>query len=156
MTHAFAAPSLRYTAPTEWEGVPLPREVRDELQRQAIQSFEAMILASVTPSDVPDTRRLVFHNLKNLTDDRFVQGQIDVAAAVKDHGRHRLEEIILATASLDIREPLALASMQLGVAPERIASNLQQILEAIPSRWVEMKLRHQRRGNPEKGWEGNA
>ena len=25
----------------------------------------------------------------------------------------------------------------------------------IPSRWAEMKLRHQRQANPQKSWEGN-
>jgi len=109
----------------------------------------------VTPSDVPDAMRLVFHDFKNLTDDRFVRGQEDVTAAVKEHGRHRLQEIMLATAYSDIREPLARASMELGVTPDRIADNFRQILEVIPSRWVEMKLRHQRQANPQKAWQGN-
>jgi hypothetical protein len=114
-----------------------------------------MILASVTPNDIPDAMRLVFHDFKNLTDDRFVQGQKDVAAAVEEHGRHRLEEIMLATAYTDIREPLARATMELDVSPDRIAGNFRQILETIPSRWVEMKLRHQRQANPQKAWQGN-
>lgn len=155
VAHAFAAPTLRYTAPTEWQGIPLRPDWQDELQRRAAPALEAMILASVTPNDVPDAMRLVFHDFKNLTDDRIVRGQEDVTAAVKEHGRHRLEEIMLATAYTDIREPLARASMELGVTPDRIADNFRQILEAIPSRWVEMKLRHQRQANPQKAWQGN-
>ncbi len=62
---------------------------------------------------------------------------------------------MLATAYTDIREPLARASMELGVTPDRIADNFRQILEAIPSRWVEMKLRHQRQANPQKAWQGS-
>lgn len=155
VAHAFSAPTLRYTAPTEWHGVPLPTEWQQELQRRAAQAFEAMILASVTPEGMPDEMRLTMHDFKNLTDDRFVQGQEEVAAVVKQHGRRRLEDIMLATAYTDIRMPVAEASYRLGLEPEQVGDNWRQILEAIPSRWVEMKLRHQRQANPQKAWHGN-
>ncbi len=155
VAHAFSAPALRYSAPTEWHGIPLPSKWQEELQRRAGPAFEAMILASVTPEGMPDEMRLTMHDFKNLTDDRFVHGQEEVATAVKQHGRHRLEEIMLATAYADIRMPIAEASYGLGLEPEQIGDNWRRILEAIPSRWVEMKLRHQRQANPQKAWQGN-
>jgi hypothetical protein len=45
--------------------------------------------------------------------------------------------------------------LELDVKPDRTAGNFRQILEAIPSRWVEMKLRQQRQANPQKTWQGN-
>lgn len=155
VAHAFAAPTLRYTAPAEWQGNHLPPAVQDELQRQAGPAFEAMVLASVTPQGMPDAMRLSMNDFKNLTDDRFVQGQEEVAAAIKKHGRHRLEAIMLATAYTDIRLPVAEASYELGIEPEQVGDHWLQILEATPSRWVEMKLRHQRQANPQKAWEGH-
>jgi hypothetical protein len=155
VAHAFSAPTLCYSAPTEWHGIPLASEWQEELQRRAGQAFEAMILASVTPEGMPNEMRIAMHDVKNLTDDRFVQGQEEVATAVKQRGRHRLEDIMLATAYTDIRRPIAEASYSLGLQPEQIGHNWRRILEAIPSRWVEMKLRHQRQANPQKAWQGN-
>lgn len=155
VAHAFSAPTLRYTAPTEWQGIELPVERQDELKRRAGPAFEAMILASVLPEGLPDPMRIVFHDFKNLTDDRFVQGQQEVAEALKKHGRHRLADLMLATAYTDIRMPVAEASFRLGLNPEQVGGRWRQIVEAVPSRWVEMKLRHQRQANPQKAWEGN-
>ena len=73
VAHAFAAPSLRYTAPTEWEGIVLPPELQ-ALQQRVGAEFEALILADVMPKGVPEIARLGLHDHKNLTDDRFVQG----------------------------------------------------------------------------------
>lgn len=155
VAHAFSAPTLRYTAPSEWQGIPLSVEMQAALQRRAVPAFESMILASVTPDGVPDEMRLTMHDFKNLTDDRFVQGQEDVASLLKQHGRQRLDDIMLATAYTDIRLPLAEASYRLGLQPEQVSDNWRRILEAIPSRWVEMKLRQQRQANPQKAWQAN-
>lgn len=155
VAHAFSAPALHYSAPSEWHDIPLPSEWQDELQRRAGPAFEAMILASVTPEGMPNEVSIAMRDLKRLTDDRFVRGQEQVAAAVKQHGRHRLEDIMLATAYTDIRMPVAVAANGLGLEPEQVGGNWRRILEAIPSRWVEMKLRHQRQANPQKVWQGN-
>lgn len=155
VAHAFSAPTLRYSAPTEWRGVSLPLEWQEEIRRRAGPAFETMILASVTPEGMPNEIRSAMHEIKKVTDDRFVQGQEEVATAVKQHGRHRLEDIMLTTAYTDIRRPLAESSYGLGLDPEQVGGNWRRILEAIPSRWVEMKLRHQRQANSQKGWQGN-
>ena len=155
VAHAFSAPTMRYVAPGEWHGISLPSESQEELQRRAEPAFEAMILASVTPEGMPDEMRLTMHDFKNLTDDRFVQGQHEVATVVQQQGRHRLDDIMLATAYTDIRMPIAEASYKLGLEPEQVGANWRRILEAIPSRWVEMKLRHQRQANPQKSWQSN-
>lgn len=155
VAHAFSAPTLRYLAPIEWHANPLSLEWQEKLQRRAGPAYETMILASVTAEGMPDEMRLSMNDLKNLTDDRFVQGQEQVATAVKRHGRNRLEDIMLATAYTDIRRPIAEASYSLGLQPEQIGDNWRQILETIPSRWVEMKLRHQRQANTQKTWQGN-
>jgi hypothetical protein len=52
-------------------------------------------------------------------------------------------------------EPLALAATELGITADQLAENAQAIIDAIPSRWAEMKLRHRRQANPQKAWEGN-
>lgn len=152
VVHAFAAPTLRYTAPTEWENIQLPSEWQDELERRAGPVFEAMLLASVVPEGLPDAMRIVLQDYKNLTDERFVPGQQEVAETLKKHGRHRLEEVMLATAYTDIRMLVAEASYRLRLDPEQVGDRWRQVLEAIPSRWVEMKLRHQRQANPQKAW----
>jgi hypothetical protein len=46
----------------------------------------------------------------------------DVADLIKRHGRHRLEELTLATAYTDIRIPLAEASFELGLDPKRVGN----------------------------------
>jgi hypothetical protein len=155
VAHAFAAPGLRYTAPTEWEGIVPPPEWQHALLQRGGAAFEALILADVMPKGVPEIARLGLHDHKNLTDDRFVQGQRAVAGWIEELGRHRLGDIMLATAFGDISEPLALAATELGITAEQLADNARAIIEAIPSRWVEMKLRHQRQANPQKAWVGN-
>jgi hypothetical protein len=154
VAHAFAAPGLRYTAPAEWEGV-LPPELHDFLQQRCEAEFEKLVLADVLPQDGPEIAPLRLHDYKDLTNDRFVQGQRGVAGWIEELGRHRLGSIMLATAFADISEPLALVATDLGITGEQLADNAQAIIEAIPSRWVEMKLRHRRQSNPQKAWEGN-
>lgn len=107
------------------------------------------------PQGGPEITRLRLHDYKNLTDDRFVEEQKAIADWIGELGRHRLEDVMLATAFIDISEPLALAATDLDITGEQLADNAQAIIEAIPSRWVEMKLRHQRQANPQKTWEGN-
>lgn len=155
VAHAFSAPTLVYSAPTKWHGISLPSEWQVKLQRAAGPAFEAVMLASVTPEGMPDEMRRTMYDIKNVTDGCFVQGQKEVATAVKQLGRQRLEDIMLATAYGDIRMPVAEAAYGLGLEPDQVGGNWRRILEAIPSRWVEMKLRHQRQANPQKAWHGN-
>jgi hypothetical protein len=152
--HAFGVPDLGYKAPTQWQDV-LPPVLQNALQERCEAEFEAIILGDVMPQGGPEVARLRLHNHKNLADDRFVEGQEAVADWIGELGRHRLEDVMLATAFLDISEPLALAATGLGITGEQLADNAQPVIEAIPSRWVEMKLRHQRQANPQKNWEGN-
>jgi hypothetical protein len=53
------------------------------------------------------------HKHKSLTGERFVRGQVDVAEWIEKVGRHRLEDVMVATAYTDIREPLARSAMEL-------------------------------------------
>lgn len=155
VAHALAAPSLRYIAPVEWNGIPIPSAMRAELQRRVDIEYETVILAGATPESMPDERRVVLNNFKNLTDDRFVQGQQTVAENIVKLGRRRLEDVMLATALADIVDPLMSVAADLGVSFDEIVDRRQDVIDAIPSRWVEMKLRHQRQANPQKQWEGN-
>jgi hypothetical protein len=104
---------------------------------------------------MPDAMRVVLHNIKNLTDDRFVQGQERVAHVIQRLGRHRLEDLMLFTAFEDISAPLTEAATRFGIDAQQLADNARAIIGAIPSRWVEMKLRQQRQANPQKVWQGN-
>jgi hypothetical protein len=114
-----------------------------------------MVLADVMPAGVPNSVRLALHKHKSLTDERFVRGQVEVAEWIEKAGRHRLEDVMVATAYTDIREPLAPSAMELGITAEQLADRWREILDEIPSRWVEMKLRHLRQSNPQKAWGGN-
>jgi hypothetical protein len=155
VAHAFASPSLRYKAPAEWHGIALLKAWQEVLRQRCEAEFEARVLADPMPEGVPEVVRLRLHKYKNLTDDRFVEGQRAVAAWIEENGRRRLEDIMLATAFADISEPLALAAAELGITGQQLADNARAIIEAMPSRWVEMKLRRQRQANPQKAWEGN-
>jgi hypothetical protein len=154
VAHAFDVPDLRYNPPAQWHHV-LPPELQDALHARCEAEFEAAVLGDVMPQGSPEMTRLRLHDYKNLTDDRFVEEQKAVADWIGKLGRHRLEDVMLATAFIDISEPLALAATDLDITGEQLADNAQAIIEAIPSRWVEMKLRHQRQANPQKTWEGN-
>lgn len=96
VAHAAASPSLRYVAPAEYRGVSLPPDVRQELQRPDVRQelqrrvepeYERVILAGATPDGMPDDRRIVLNDMKNVTDDRFVDGQRNVADVLKSIGR---------------------------------------------------------------------
>ena len=52
-------------------------------------------------------------------------------------GPHRLGDVMLATAFADISDPLALAATELGIAAEQLADNARDIIDQIPSRWVQ-------------------
>lgn len=153
--HAAASPSLRYVAPAEYRGVPLPADVRQELQRRVEPEYERVILAGATPDGMPDDRRIILNDMKNVTDDRFVDGQRNVAEVLKSIGRRRLSDVMVATAIADIIDPLLRISGQLGVEFNDIVDRMTHLIEAMPSRWVEMRLRQARQANPQKEWSGN-
>jgi hypothetical protein len=153
--HAAASPALRYMAPAEYQGVLLPAHVQQELQSRVESEFERAILAGASPDGFTDERRIVLHNVKHLTDERFVDGQRSVAEALKKLGRGRLTDVMVATAVADIIDPLLRISSELGIAFNEVLDRMTHLVEAMPSRWVEMKLRHLRQANPQKDWSGN-
>lgn len=155
VAHAAASPSLRYVAPAEHLGLSLPAHVRRELQRRVEPEFERVILAGATPDGMPDDRRIVLNDIKNSTDNRFVDGQRNVADVLKSLGRGRLNDVMVATAIADIIGPLLRISEQLGVDFNDIIDRMTHLVEAMPSRWVEMRLRQARQANPQKEWSGN-
>lgn len=155
VAHAFAAPQLRFTSSPEWRGKALPAHVQEMLRPIVEAECEARVLADYVPTDGPASVRLHLENHTALTGNRFADGQRAVATWISELGRHRLGDVMLATAFADISEPLAVAATQLGIASEQLADNARDILEQIPSRWVEMKLRSQRQANPQKPWERN-
>lgn len=152
--HAFAKPALRFELPAEWQ-IALPPELYAVIQGRWETAVEMTLLGNVMSEGIPENARVRLHDLKNLTDDRFVQEQQSVATWIGELGRHRLEDIMLATAVADISDPLAMAATELGITADQIADNARAIIDAIPSRWVEMKLRHRRQSNPQTSWEGN-
>lgn len=152
---AFASHNLRYLPPKEWHEISLPSNMKDEIHSRASREFETLLLAGATPAGAPDAMRVVFHDMKTLTDDRFVQGQLHVAEAIRQYGRRHLDEVMLATAVADIHDPLTRIGAEYGLTFEDIAARMTGIIDSMPSRWVEMKLRRQRQANPEKTWEGN-
>lgn len=156
VSHAFATPGLAYSAPTQWQGIELPPTLLPELQRRGPLAWEALLLASVAATDGPEGVRIEVNQFKQETDSRFVQGQKEIAAQVRQHGRQHIPNILLASVYRDIREPLAQATLSVGLPHiEGLAEKFGAIVEATPSRWVEMKLRQQRHANPQKTWHGN-
>lgn len=156
--HALASPTLRYTAPTEYQGHQLPDSLRRDLERRVEPEYEEMILASVTPEGVPDEMRFALNDVKNLTDDRFVSGQNYVANEISKLGRGRLDDVMLATAFADIIDPLRAAARELAVSLDDDIldrGRMGTLIDHMPSRWVEMMLRRQRQANPQKAWHGN-
>ncbi|WP_067097531.1 hypothetical protein [Mycobacterium sp. 852002-40037_SCH5390672] len=155
VAHAFAAPQLRFEPRTEWRGTALPAEVQKMLRPIVKAECEARVLADYVPIGNAPSVRLHLDNHTVLTGNRFADGQRAVASWIVELGRHRLNDVMLATAFADISDPLALVATELGVAAEQLADNAQDIIDQIPSRWVEMKLRSQRQANPQKLWESN-
>lgn len=133
----------------------LPEDVRVEVERSGRAAYEAMILADVLPAGVSHPLRDGLRQVRDRTDARFVEGQRDVADAILEHGRHRLADIMLATAYSDIRLPIAEAAFELGLQPPQVVEHIEGIIRRTSSRWVEMKLRHQRQANSQIQWQGN-
>lgn len=154
--HAHALPSLRYTAPEEHEGVMLSEADKRKLEELVAPKFEAIILGGIAPEGYPESTRLVFQDLLDY-DERFVAEQNRIAGWVEKLPRTKLPNIMVATAMQDMLEPAIEAAQELGVAPEALveAQNVTRLIEHMPSRWVEMKLRHLKQANPQKRWEGN-
>jgi hypothetical protein len=155
VAHAFAAPQLRFTSSPTWRGITLPAEVQEMLRPIVEAECEARVLADYVPSDGRACVRLHLEDHSALTGNRFADGQRAVARWISELGRNRLGDVMLATAFADISDPLALAATELGITAEQLADNARDIIDQIPSRWVEMKLRSQRQANPQKLWEGN-
>jgi hypothetical protein len=154
--HAFAKPGFVYAAPAEWRGIDLPSTILPELQRRGTAAWEALLLASVAGAEGQEDARVEMNRVKRETDVRFVQGQEEIAAQVRQHGRQHIADILLASVYRDIREPLAKAALDLGLSQvEGLGEKFGAIVESTPSRWVEMKLRQQRQANPQKTWHGN-
>lgn len=156
--HAYSSPSLAYVAPESHRGVRLPEEIRAELQRSAGYDLEMALLSATAPNGLPDGWRVVLAGFKAMTDAKFVQGQNLVAAELKKLGRHRLDDVLLGTAVADIIVPLQEAARELGIslfAEVLDAGRMRELVEHMPSRWVEMKMRGLRHSNPQKAWHGN-
>ena len=156
--HAYSSPSLAYTAPESHRGVRLSQGIRAELQRSVGHDLEMALLSATVPNGLPDGWRVVLAEFKAMTDAQFVQGQNSVAAELKKLGRHRLEDVLLGTAVADIIVPLQEAARALGISfsAEVIdAGRMRELVEHMPSRWVEMKMRGLRHSNPQKAWHGN-
>jgi hypothetical protein len=154
VAHAFGDPRLQFTPPGGWHGVTLPAELQRIVGSLVEMECETRILADYVP-EAGDTLRLHLENHTVLTGKRFAEGQRAVARWISELGRNRLEDIMLATAFADIGDPLAQAATELGISGEQLADNARAIVDEIPSRWVEMRLRQQRQANPQKTWEGN-
>jgi hypothetical protein len=156
--HAFDSPSLGYSAPETYGGISLSEPVRATLQDSVGASLEWALLSSTVPDDVPEEARVILNRVKGMTDARFVSGQEYVADELLKLGRHRLDDVMLATAIADIVQPLQVAATSLRVSLNDDiieAGRMRALIEHMPSRWVEMMLRRQRQANAQKAWHGN-
>jgi len=107
----------------------LPPALQEVLQQRCGAEFEARILADVMPEGVSEGARLRLNDYKNLTDERFVEGQTAVAVGSRSVVVTVSKTSCLATAFADISEPLALAAAELGVTGEQLADNARAIIE---------------------------
>lgn len=154
--HALDMPSARYEPPAAFDGILLSDEQRNFLADALSAKFEGMILGGLPPVDYPDNTRVVLPAIENL-DNKFVVEQNRVAGWVQTLGRGKLEDVMAATAMADIMEPLIGAALELNLPLDEVVvpKNVLLLLEHMPSRWVEMKLRFFRQSNPQKRWHGN-
>lgn len=94
-----------------------------------------------------------------LTGDKFVEGQRVVRDKLSTLGRHHLQDLMIATAFMDIIDPIAQVADRLGIrlneVLDRDRDGLCTLLTKISSRWVEMQLRRVRQSNPQQGWDSH-
>jgi hypothetical protein len=158
-THALATDSLAYRAPSTWEGKDLPENVRAELQRRLSPVIELALLGRIAPPGVLVGEATAWLNdARRLTDDRFVAGQRDVRRRLDDVGRQRLPDLMLATAVVDIIDPLMSLSAKYGIAQGQLFDDpdvARELIRRAHSRWVDMELRRVRQANRQKDFEGN-
>ena len=155
--HAFNEPAIGYRAPEVWEGVPLSDPTRTLLNATLGPAMELCILADQLPG-VSDVPRLAFNDHKQANDAAFVAGQEQVRDYLATAGKHRLDDAMLGTAIGDILDLILRTCLRLKIDPLPLFDNpplLAEILDKMPSRWVEMQLRRLRQSNPQKAWEGN-
>lgn len=151
--HATNKPSFRFASPAAFDGIALTPDLRRRLEDAVTPKFEMALLGELPPDGMPEAARILGPAFKNL-DTRFVDEQNNVAESVQRLGRNKLENLMAATAMTDIMTPLIVAARELQVPLESLVQveNVFPLLAHMPSRWVEMKLRHLRQSNPQKSW----
>ena len=154
--HVHATRMFTYTAPEEFEGHLLPTDLRNLVTVRGQTHLEIITLA-----DYPEfgNKHIQLNEHMRLTGTKFVYGQNTVRDRLGELGRHRLGDMMTATAIVDIVDPLLATAERLAVDLERLFDSgpalITRFLEAMPSRWVEKELRRLRQSNPQKRWEGN-
>ncbi|SDJ02309.1 hypothetical protein SAMN05444157_1330 [Frankineae bacterium MT45] len=154
--HVHGTEMFAYALPDEVDRVSISADQRQFLTAAGQAALEILTLADYpTGSDV----RMKLNDHTRLNGDKFVKGQNDVRDSLDQIGRHRLGDMMIATAVTDILDLLLATCQRLEVDPNPLfdggATTLGPFLEAMPSRWVEMQLRRVRQSNPQKAWEGN-
>jgi hypothetical protein len=154
--HVHATKIFTYTAPEEFEGRFLSTGLRNLLTVRCQALLEITALA-----DYPEfgNTRIQLNKHMRLTGTKFFDGQNTVRDRLEELGRHRLGDIMTATAIGDIIGPLMAIAERLEVDLEQLFDGgpelINSFVEAMPSRWVEKELRRLRQSNPQKRWEGN-
>lgn len=154
--HVFNTKMFTYEAPSDYEGIHIPAELRAKATTLGSGVMELMTLAGLSPSE---TTRLKVNEHNRLTGSRFASGQEDLRDRIAQIGRGRLDDAMTANAIADILDPLLATCARLGVDPGQLldggAEVLSPLVRDIPSRWVEREMRRLRHANPQKQWDGN-
>ena len=151
--HALGIDVITYDIPSD---VPVPVELRSSLRDEGKEIMQWMVLVGL-PTDPPAL--LDFARQEQNIDQRFADGQADLAERLVEHGlarSSRLGDAMTATELADIIDPLLAAVLARGLDPDALFDRggdwLTTLLRDIPSRWVAREMRRVRHANTQKSW----
>ena len=129
------------------------------LEERVRYASELFVLAA--PPEAEAAARLMFDTVTMIHDSaqRFADGQTNLGEQIDEHKvRHKLADVVAGNEISNIMGPLINECTQLGMDVEdllRTRQTILDLLENLPSRWVESELRRIRLRNPQQRWVKN-
>ncbi|MDV7991584.1 hypothetical protein [Rhodococcus sp. IEGM 1374] len=137
----------------------VPPHVRRKLAEKFAYQFELYVLAA--PPDAGEAADRMFETVTQIHESaqRFADGQTTLGREIdRLKVRHKLAEVVVGNELSNIMEPLIVECLRCGVDVEdllRSRETILNLLENLPSRWVESELRRVRLRNPQQRWVKN-
>ena len=153
VNHALGTDVVTYDLPAD---LAVPSELRSLLRDEGKQVMQWITLVGV-PTDPPAL--LDYARKEQNIDQRFADGQADLAKRLADHGLNqpsRIDDAMTATELSDILDPLLAAALARGLDPDKLFDRggewLTALLRDVPSRWVTREMRRARHKNTQQDW----